>query len=218
MKNKKIYRIILILIISIQLFSITSFAHKGRTDGSGGHYDRSTGEYHYHHGYGPHQHIDGICPYDYDNKEKINTSESIKTDLSEEDDDTYEAIAKSETINKKEENLIFKNICGFIIGFWWLVIPMLFWICNYIKEKFFDKSEDSKEDNKDINDKKENDSQEEYKQQDDIKTTNIKQSSIRNYTCPRCGGKTIIKHGKYGAFIGCSNYPRCKYTKKLNKK
>lgn len=32
--------------------------------------------------------------------------------------------------------------------------------------------------------------------------------------CPKCGGNLIIRNGKYGSFIGCSNYPRCKYTKK----
>ena len=34
--------------------------------------------------------------------------------------------------------------------------------------------------------------------------------------CPECGrGRLSIKLGKYGAFIGCSNYPECKYTKPL---
>lgn len=53
-------------------------AHPGRTDSRGGHYDRSTGEYHYHHGYSAHQHydIDGDgkkdCPYNF--KDKTNHS------------------------------------------------------------------------------------------------------------------------------------------------
>lgn len=34
-------------------------------------------------------------------------------------------------------------------------------------------------------------------------------------TCPKCGGKLIKRNGKYGDFIGCSNYPKCKYTKKV---
>ena len=34
--------------------------------------------------------------------------------------------------------------------------------------------------------------------------------------CPECGkGKVSVKLGKYGAFLGCSNYPECKYTKPL---
>ena len=40
------------------------------------------------------------------------------------------------------------------------------------------------------------------------------------YCCPKCGGKLIMFHGKYGDFLGCSNYNlnQCKYTRKINKK
>ncbi|MBV9221548.1 MAG: topoisomerase DNA-binding C4 zinc finger domain-containing protein, partial [Methylobacteriaceae bacterium] len=35
-------------------------------------------------------------------------------------------------------------------------------------------------------------------------------------TCPSCGsGQLSLKLGKFGAFIGCSNYPECKYTRTL---
>ena len=35
-------------------------------------------------------------------------------------------------------------------------------------------------------------------------------------SCPDCGnGRLGIKLGRFGAFIGCSNYPECKYTKQL---
>ncbi|MGO4704165.1 type I DNA topoisomerase [Microvirga sp. 2MCAF38] len=34
--------------------------------------------------------------------------------------------------------------------------------------------------------------------------------------CPTCGtGQLSLKLGKFGAFIGCSNYPECKYTRQL---
>ncbi len=34
--------------------------------------------------------------------------------------------------------------------------------------------------------------------------------------CPNCGtGRLSLKVGKFGAFIGCSNYPECKYTRPL---
>lgn len=46
------------------LFVAPAFAHSGRTDSRGGHYDRSTGEYHFHHGHPAHQHPDGVCPYE----------------------------------------------------------------------------------------------------------------------------------------------------------
>ena len=41
----------------------TALASPGGTDANGGHYDHSTGLYHYHHGYAAHQHENGICPY-----------------------------------------------------------------------------------------------------------------------------------------------------------
>lgn len=40
-----------------------TFGHSGGTDGRGGHFNRRTGEYHFHHGMGPHQHPGGDCPY-----------------------------------------------------------------------------------------------------------------------------------------------------------
>ena len=33
--------------------------------------------------------------------------------------------------------------------------------------------------------------------------------------CPKCGGTLGIKLSKYGAFIGCNNYPTCDYTIKI---
>ncbi len=35
-------------------------------------------------------------------------------------------------------------------------------------------------------------------------------------TCPACGSGTLsLKLGKFGAFVGCSNYPDCSYSRKL---
>ena len=63
---KRNLKILLSITLSISLlFSLsTSFSHSGGTDASGGHYNRATGEYHYHHGERPHQHENGKCPYD----------------------------------------------------------------------------------------------------------------------------------------------------------
>lgn len=36
--------------------------------------------------------------------------------------------------------------------------------------------------------------------------------------CPRSGGQLVQRSGKYGPFIGCSHYPRCRYTEKLGTK
>jgi DNA topoisomerase-1 len=35
-------------------------------------------------------------------------------------------------------------------------------------------------------------------------------------TCPHCGnGQLSLKLGKFGSFVGCSNYPECKFTRQL---
>ena len=36
-------------------------------------------------------------------------------------------------------------------------------------------------------------------------------------TCPECRGDLVIRKGKYGEFVACSNYPTCKYIKKEKK-
>lgn len=35
---------------------------------------------------------------------------------------------------------------------------------------------------------------------------------ISNMICPRCGGQLVVRQGKYGRFLCCSNYPHCKFT------
>ena len=37
-------------------------------------------------------------------------------------------------------------------------------------------------------------------------------------TCPECGKPLVIRKGRYGEFVACSNYPECKYIKKEEKK
>ena len=35
-------------------------------------------------------------------------------------------------------------------------------------------------------------------------------------TCPLCGsGRLSLKFGRFGAFVGCSNYPECRFTRRL---
>ena len=42
-----------------------------------------------------------------------------------------------------------------------------------------------------------------------------KEKSYNNENkCPLCGADLVKRKGKYGEFIGCSRYPRCRYTKK----
>lgn len=35
---------------------------------------------------------------------------------------------------------------------------------------------------------------------------------VSNNICPQCGGDLIPRNGKHGAFKGCSNFPKCKFT------
>jgi hypothetical protein len=42
-----------------------------------------------------------------------------------------------------------------------------------------------------------------------------KYNAIANGICPKCGSKLVERKGKYGRFLGCSNYPQCKFTQNL---
>ena len=46
----------------------------------------------------------------------------------------------------------------------------------------------------------------------------LKENHFEDKICPKCGGKLVERKGKYGEFLGCSNYPRCKYTWNLSEK
>lgn len=43
---------------------------------------------------------------------------------------------------------------------------------------------------------------------------NDKNNKIDNDICPRCGGKLVLRNGRYGKFKGCSNYPKCRFIAK----
>lgn len=83
------YLKVILAIILLCAFCLTASAHSGKTDSNGGHYDKSTGEYHYHHGYSAHDHYDidgdGIkdCPYNFrDNTDHSGSSSGAKKEVS----------------------------------------------------------------------------------------------------------------------------------------
>lgn len=45
-----------------------------------------------------------------------------------------------------------------------------------------------------------------------VKNIKKTQKDMHDGICPRCGGTLVERNGKYGKFIGCSNYPRCKFV------
>ncbi|OSI09911.1 type I DNA topoisomerase [Neisseria canis] len=40
---------------------------------------------------------------------------------------------------------------------------------------------------------------------------------VEGRDCPKCGGQLVYKKGRYGKFIGCANYPKCKHIEPLEK-
>lgn len=45
-----------------------------------------------------------------------------------------------------------------------------------------------------------------------------KEKKTKENICPKCGSKLVERTGKFGDFIGCSNYPNCKYTTQKKEK
>ena len=44
-----------------------------------------------------------------------------------------------------------------------------------------------------------------------------KEAEKTGETCPECGHPLVIRKGKYGSFVACSNFPECKYIKQEKK-
>lgn len=103
-----------------------SFAHSGGTDSNGGHYNHSTGEYHYHHGYSAHQHPNGVCPYDFDDRTGQNSGSSAAS--STEDRVQVEASVSdnAEVKSEEAENSSSSNVSGMLaVGAAGVVIGIL---------------------------------------------------------------------------------------------
>ncbi len=47
-------------------------------------------------------------------------------------------------------------------------------------------------------------------------TLKIEEAEKTGEKCEKCGADMIIKHGKFGKFLACSNYPECKNTKPIS--
>jgi DNA topoisomerase I len=46
---------------------------------------------------------------------------------------------------------------------------------------------------------------------------NVKREGIpTGELCPEDGGQLLMRFGRFGTFLGCSNYPECKYTRNLD--
>ncbi len=48
-----------------------------------------------------------------------------------------------------------------------------------------------------------------------IRSVETMREEIAAGRCPRCKGKLVLRHGPYGDFYGCSNYPKCEFKKNI---
>lgn len=137
---KKHLSIALVSVVILSFFPLNVYAHAGKTDAAGGHYELSTGEYHYHHGYEPHQHYDmngdGVidCPYDFDDKTSRNvggTSSSSNSNSSYITQRTaYQSsttsVPKADTKDTEREQNHSSNFLGMVIFGLFIYIGYLF--------------------------------------------------------------------------------------------
>lgn len=135
-------KIIVLLFLIILFMSSLLYAHSGRTDSSGGHYNRSTGEYHYHHGYPAHQHSNGICPYLIDNSTNNGSSNNNSNSNSNSNinSNNTNSTSKSTTLNSVEtttSGINWNEIIGYGVMFLFIGLPILlsFWDSIAFKNK-----------------------------------------------------------------------------------
>lgn len=136
---KKVLLCVACVALCMMLFPLVAYAHSGKTDSNGGHYDHSTGEYHYHHGYSAHQHydIDGDgyrdCPYNFEDK----TSHGNNSSGNEEEripttskGDSYDKVAQpsGRNIFFTILSIIGYSVLAWAIGLVTFIIPLLYWL------------------------------------------------------------------------------------------
>ena len=111
----KKFFLFLMLVVFVITPALYAYAHSGKTDFYGGHYDKSTGKYHYHHGYSAHEHTNGECPYDFN------------------DATDHDSNYQSNSNNKSNKNKYrAKEVVGTVI----LAVCMLLVILGYIVKRF----------------------------------------------------------------------------------
>ncbi|MDY0195832.1 MAG: type I DNA topoisomerase [Sulfurovaceae bacterium] len=44
----------------------------------------------------------------------------------------------------------------------------------------------------------------------------LKTATPTGEICPECGGELLLRKGRFGEFVACGNFPKCKYTKNQN--
>jgi DNA topoisomerase-1 len=58
-----------------------------------------------------------------------------------------------------------------------------------------------------------------FAQKVEVARTNMPRSEFKpeptGELCPQCGEPLLIRHGRYGKFVGCSGWPKCRYTQPI---
>jgi hypothetical protein len=47
------------------------------------------------------------------------------------------------------------------------------------------------------------------------KVVQKRKTFIQENKCPECGGNLVLRSGKFGEFLGCISYPRCKFIRNI---
>ncbi len=123
---KKLFMFCLLIIIVFSLPQSVS-AHPGKTDSSGGHYNHSTGEYHYHHGYSAHDHWDMDddgdidCPYRFDDQTSHNSGS-----ISSSNSSSVSSGKNNFSTTEQTEEVTVPSFIYWIIGFLIIVIIIMY--------------------------------------------------------------------------------------------
>lgn len=105
-----------------------------------------------------------------------------------------------------------RGLLTLLLSFWWVWVLLIVialmkitvevWIPKYIKNKL------TKKKIAQVNG---------WSPESDLSVKKESEDSSHKETdiCPKCGGMLREVNGKFGKFLGCSNYPKCKFTKKI---
>ena len=132
MRGSKLIKIIAGGTLCLFLLTICTYAHSGKTDYAGGHYDHSTGEYHYHHGYSAHSHYDmdgdgtSDCPYNF----KDTTNHQSGTNNSNSTQNTTNNSNRTQNnTSDKEKNEKYVTFDDILSSIWLIVVFSVIVLC-----------------------------------------------------------------------------------------
>lgn len=118
-------------------------------------------------------------------------------------------------LNTKISAFISFLICSLILLFgsklfWFLLLILFIIVIGLVIYKVINRNKDYKIYDGNAQDLKKNIN----------KKSNVKRDKqkVNIMICPLCKSKLIQRNGKYGLFLGCSNFPRCRYTVSIDKK